>query len=92
MENKSEYCWYKVAMGSLVFVIVLCIFACCSCLCCGCKDSITQLATQLCVQLVVIPTALICLTYLASLLIKKMPDLDKESERKYRWETRNSGQ
>ena len=30
------------------------------------------------------PIAIICLTYLASLLIKRMPDRDKESERQYR--------
>lgn len=34
--------------------------------------------------MITIPIAIVCLTYLASLLIKRMPDRDRECERQYR--------
>lgn len=98
-KDKSGCRWYLgivvVIMGLMSF---LCVFAAYGlgnyeCIkCCSCCNFNTCLEVKMCLQMLSILTGVICLSYLASLLIKKMPDLDKESEREYRWETRKSGQ
>ena len=68
-------CWGSCLVALTIVIIVVC-FVACLCKCCYQCHWLSQ-----CLQIIVVPIAIVCLTYLASLLIKKIPDSDMEAER-----------
>jgi hypothetical protein len=83
-KSDTKYCCWIVVIVIMILLLVAISVGVghvlfCPCCCCM-KGWI-----GICLTLFTIPVAMICLTYLATLLIKRMSDADKEKELRYRF-------
>ena len=80
-QHKATRCWMGIVMVILASIILLMLV---EIFCLYCSNKLSE-CSLVCLLILTIPTSFICVTYIISLLIKRLPDKDKSEERQYRF-------